>query len=336
MNKVHSHYDNLRVTQNAPSSVIKAAYKTLCQQYHPDKSLDPNAERIMTILNASYQALSDPERRSQHDAWIARQEEKAARAAPRAVNENGDAPAQASARTAEPVREAQARERELQLPETIYFWPLVFQALRQVSWRIWAVVTIIAVLVWWPFKLSPTTSVAASAGFSEASRRKVDEFLAAEPQVAPAKVTVQVSVPAAPQVSPLARAPNGEEWPSAAGYVPGYALDATGGYSTLTIDNTSNDYNVYVKLAWANAGPGAALRHVFIPRHHTFTMEDILPGAYEIKYRNLSSGSVAKTEAFALNEEETGSGVRYSQVTFTLYTVQHGNTKMQYLSADQF
>lgn len=38
MRQIHSHYDNLKVARNAPLEVIKAAYKTLSQKYHPDRN----------------------------------------------------------------------------------------------------------------------------------------------------------------------------------------------------------------------------------------------------------------------------------------------------------
>lgn len=71
MSRVHTHYDNLKVARDAPTAVIRAAYKALSQQYHPDKhSSDPTATRIMQLLNSAYDVLSDPEKRQQHDLWI--------------------------------------------------------------------------------------------------------------------------------------------------------------------------------------------------------------------------------------------------------------------------
>ena len=65
MANIRTHYDNLKVARNAPVSVIKAAYKALCQTYHPDKFQGSNeeAERIMKIVNASYVVLIDPVKR---------------------------------------------------------------------------------------------------------------------------------------------------------------------------------------------------------------------------------------------------------------------------------
>jgi DnaJ-class molecular chaperone len=76
MKRIHTHYDNLKVARNAPPEVIRAAYKTLSQKYHPDRNPDnPEAERIMKIINVSYEILSDPDKRKKHDVWILEQEE---------------------------------------------------------------------------------------------------------------------------------------------------------------------------------------------------------------------------------------------------------------------
>lgn len=71
-----THYDNLKVLRSAPPELIKAAYKTLAQKYHPD--LNPGSEqaaRIMVILNQAYAVLSDPIERAKHDLWIVEQEQ---------------------------------------------------------------------------------------------------------------------------------------------------------------------------------------------------------------------------------------------------------------------
>ena len=65
-----THYDNLQVSANASSEVIRAAYRSLAQKYHPDKFDGPESERIMKILNVAYDTLMDPAKRREHDAWI--------------------------------------------------------------------------------------------------------------------------------------------------------------------------------------------------------------------------------------------------------------------------
>lgn len=75
MAQIHTHYDNLKVARNAPPEVIRAAYKTLAQKFHPDRNPgNADATRIMAIINASYEVLSDPDKRREHDLWVAQQE----------------------------------------------------------------------------------------------------------------------------------------------------------------------------------------------------------------------------------------------------------------------
>ena len=72
MPRVHTHYANLKVARDAPIEVIKAAYKSLSLKYHPDQHQgSEKAARIMRIINTSYEVLSDPVSRRQHDQWIA-------------------------------------------------------------------------------------------------------------------------------------------------------------------------------------------------------------------------------------------------------------------------
>jgi TPR repeat protein len=79
MTTTRTHYDNLKVTRDAPVSVIKAAYKALCQTFHPDKFQGSNeeAERVIRLVNASYAVLIDPAKRAEHNSWIRAQEAKA-------------------------------------------------------------------------------------------------------------------------------------------------------------------------------------------------------------------------------------------------------------------
>jgi curved DNA-binding protein CbpA len=75
MPDLHTHYDNLKVARNAPPEVIRAAYRTLSQKFHPDRNPgNQSATRTFQIINSAYEVLSDPEKRREHDRWIARVE----------------------------------------------------------------------------------------------------------------------------------------------------------------------------------------------------------------------------------------------------------------------
>jgi DnaJ-class molecular chaperone len=70
-----THYDTLKVTQDAPIEVISAAYKALARIYHPDRNgSDPQAMVTMQNLNMAYKILSDPLKRAEHDLWIQSQQ----------------------------------------------------------------------------------------------------------------------------------------------------------------------------------------------------------------------------------------------------------------------
>lgn len=71
---VHSHYENLKVSRDAPPEVIRAAYKALSMLWHPDRSTDPRAPGIMRTINVAYEVLGDPIKRHEHDEWLAAQE----------------------------------------------------------------------------------------------------------------------------------------------------------------------------------------------------------------------------------------------------------------------
>ena len=75
---ITTHYDNLKVTRDAPVGVIKTSYRKLSQKYHPDRNRDPGALEIMKVINQAWDVLSDPERRARHDRAIAALERRAA------------------------------------------------------------------------------------------------------------------------------------------------------------------------------------------------------------------------------------------------------------------
>ena len=65
-----THYDTLEVTRTASPEVIRAAYKSLSQRWHPDRNSRnrAEAEARMKDINAAYAALSDPQKRAAYDA----------------------------------------------------------------------------------------------------------------------------------------------------------------------------------------------------------------------------------------------------------------------------
>ena len=79
MPQLPSHYDKLNVSKTASDNVIRAAYKTLMQHYHPDKYAGAKQEALQLSkeINRSFETLIDPAKRRQYDRWLAEQESQA-------------------------------------------------------------------------------------------------------------------------------------------------------------------------------------------------------------------------------------------------------------------
>lgn len=67
MNNFVDYYAALGVTPDAPSDAIKAAFKKLALQYHPDVYKGADAHERMRELLQAYQTLNDPAARKQYD-----------------------------------------------------------------------------------------------------------------------------------------------------------------------------------------------------------------------------------------------------------------------------
>ena len=67
-----NHYTVLGLDRRCTEAQIKTAYRLLARQHHPD--LNPESAEALArtqALNAAYEVLSDPERRTAYDAELA-------------------------------------------------------------------------------------------------------------------------------------------------------------------------------------------------------------------------------------------------------------------------
>ena len=371
MSKLRTHYDNLKVSRDAPDFVIRAAYKTLTQRYHPDKHPgDERAARIMSIINSSYEALSDPERRADHDAWILREELRLAQHEPRQA---GGAPV--PPRWQQPESEATptgAENRGMLARVSMGLLSAVAALLSTFSRVIAAGLLLGAVLLlYWlvpkptppsgpkPYQSQAPTQKASFAAVSDCraipysykkSGKDVRDFAysyvrdgkrhfsSKKPDGCELNTNAS-TMPAADDTPEPVRspaAPNGSPWPATAAYVKGYPIDNNDGHSKVTVDNSRNDSDVFVKLVSLDNETTYPVRQFFIPAHARFTMNKVTAGRYDIRYRDLESGGLSRSEAFDVEETHTDEGIQFSEISMTLYKVQDGNFQTYDLADSEF
>lgn len=126
----------------------------------------------------------------------------------------------------------------------------------------------------------------------------------------------------------FSRAPNGHPWPARAGYVQGYRRLRDAGLSWVTIDNTKSSDAVFLKLYVLDATKPYPARQFYIPAHGKFTLTKLSPGSYEMRYRDLQSGRLYRSQTFQLKNVEMDDGIRYTTLTMTLYKVSDGNAQV--------
>jgi curved DNA-binding protein CbpA len=103
-------YDILQVSPKADDEVIRAAYRSLMQRYHPDKNPhDEQAAEKSASITQAYELLSDPQRKAALDAAIS---------AENAMKRNAVAHGGQALRHARPAKQADhpSRPRALLLP----------------------------------------------------------------------------------------------------------------------------------------------------------------------------------------------------------------------------
>ncbi|MBI2036533.1 DnaJ domain-containing protein [Candidatus Microgenomates bacterium] len=69
MDKNRDFYEVLGVVKTASADEIKRAYRKLALQYHPDKNKSKEAHEKFKEVNAAYEVLSDPQKKTQYDQF---------------------------------------------------------------------------------------------------------------------------------------------------------------------------------------------------------------------------------------------------------------------------
>jgi hypothetical protein len=302
MAKIHTHYDNLKVSRHAPQEVIRAAYKALSQKYHPDKNPgDERAARIMAIVNTAYNILSDPVRRKEHDDWIA-SEEWEVEWLESSHGEDG---------RERPRGEAQWEPRQVEAPSRWRF-------LLAPRWwggmlAFFAAGVVLTVLLVDPPKVLPSALAWAGKppgmnGAGASTPNSPPDPLGADtsndgwarpagqadapPDIKALGVT-QLVVPArAPDCDTDLQSqvsPNGDPWPPQSGYIDGYPVGNQGEDMQILVDNGNNPSPVLVKIY--DLDRRSNVRHAYVLGRAKFLIDKLSAGKYEVRYQNILMGA---------------------------------------------
>mgnify|MGYP003384684624 CR=1 FL=1 len=288
MSKIHTHYDNLKVSRMAPPEVIRAAYKALSQKYHPDKNPgDEKAARIMAILNSAYGSLSDPQRRKEHDEWIAAEEWEiewleSTRLEEEAKNKDDYQPQWVGGKD---KADAYRRRTDPQ-------WWLMLLLCLALGWGA-------AVLMQMQFNFMPTLLPQAVATQAIPLENKVVNLASSPVKPVETKLVVssQLNLTGVEKPCSLAArpdtAPNGENWPAKSGYIDGYKAANAGSEMKLLLDNSANHSDSFVILF--DREKHLAVRYLFLRAQEKFNIDNLLAGNYEVQQQVLGPSANVKS-----------------------------------------
>jgi hypothetical protein len=116
------------------------------------------------------------------------------------------------------------------------------------------------------------------------------------------------------------RAPNDSPWPTGAAEIEGFPRDHSDGKSIVTIDNSLNAADVFVKLISLDE-PTVTARHIYIPGRDSFECKDLRKGVYEVHYQDLASGLAARSGKFEVLEMRTDTTVSFSVMKISLVEI---------------
>ncbi|MBM4428681.1 MAG: J domain-containing protein, partial [Chloroflexi bacterium] len=362
---------NLKVSRDAPQEVIKAAYRILSKKYHPDlHPADIEATRVMGLINVAYEVLSDPIKRKEHDEWIEANERTQPIKEKTAASHSTATSQQWSGfyRDLEKMRE---KYRDNNQGKSSNATVNHSEQTKSILFRLNRPALILSLLLIGLFILIASENKHSSysgkpyiqdstgedahspsklgnnrtnESNSESNTSLDDLFTQLDNDPGPAKSSEHTTlhlptVPAYPVENNTPRwglDPNGRPWPSKAGYIKGFKQLHMGGHSRIHVDNSQSNFDAFIKLVYLDGPSAYPVRVFFIPAYKSFTISKINAGSYDLRYRDLSSGALFRTESFQINEESNEQGVRYTRMTLTIYKLPSGNMQTTPISEDQF
>ena len=139
-----------------------------------------------------------------------------------------------------------------------------------------------------------------------------------------------------PALKRSTHAPNGASWPAVAGEIDGYSVEHNDGLSFVTIDNSGNPADVFVKLLALDNSKTGPVRHLYIPARGSFECRNVRKGFYEVRYQDIGSGLAARSGRFEVVETSTPQAVNYSVMRIRLARITGTKPEGLKISAHEF
>jgi hypothetical protein len=287
-----NHYDALNVPEDASEDEIRAAYKTAAKEHHPDRnSGSAESRQIMQSINEAYAVLSDPVRRWDYDRVLKFNRELEDEPDP------DDDSFDDESHEDDPDDRREAVERVLSG---------ISAAFRGFFWDVRIALLVAVLAVWGILSLTHRDRPARSRSGATPVSMESFQFGVATPQRQYFR----------PAVSPI-----GTNWPSSPDYVEGYPIEGVGGLSSVTIDNTKNTSDVFLKLVQHAGSETVPIRTCYIPARSLFTFSTVRAGRYDVRYRDLNTGVLSKSGEFDLVERSSDGKTEFSKFNIPLYQV---------------
>ena len=117
-------------------------------------------------------------------------------------------------------------------------------------------------------------------------------------------------IPEKPPYERSATDSNGVPFPKETGYLAGYEHKFWGGNS-LTVDHSANAYDIHLKLYKVDVEPHQTASVAFIKGKDKLYMSSLAAGEYDLRYRNLDTGQLFRTDPFTLKEDFVAEDGKY-------------------------
>lgn len=306
MPTVRTHYDDLGISRDASAAQIAAAFDAKVSTLEAQRQAgDTSAEMLLGMLRGSFAELSNPQRRAEHDSWIACME-----ADPPPAVKRVRPPRRAPVSTL-PARQPLAAKLRYQVRT---WWSRHGQATISIA----AMLAVLWVGThWWP---------TVSAKLLEL--RGDNQVGVVRPYGFDGKKIGYVRPPTAP---------NGRPWPTASGYVDGYPRERFGGYADIEADNSQGTTDVFARLVWLDGQQERVIRQIYLQRQQRFAMEKLPTGRYVLKYLLLESGQIEKTDPIEITiTKDKGGSETWNGWTVGLYGVIDGTDHRESISEKEF